>query len=508
VAGALAVAAAILGWRGADVPNHQFRIELFRRAGFTVWSSAWYGGHHTPGYSVLLPPLGAVLGPAVVGALSAVVAAVCFDRLVRALPSVRPSRAGAASLLFAAGTVTNLAVGRLAFALGLAIGLAALVAGRLGPEVLRGPWRLAVAVGASAATALASPVAGCFLALAWTAGALRYRSRRCLLLAAAASVPMVVLAGLFPEGGTFSFRAPALVFTLAACTVTIALLPPAWGTVRIGAGIYAAAALVTFAVPNPLGANITRLGMFFLAPVLVAGATRRRLLVVLIAVLVWWQWSPAADGMVRSGRDPSTEAAYYAPLLEALARQPGPIGRIEIPFTQRHFEAAFVAPSIPIARGWERQVDMRVNPLFYARGPLDPARYRDWLDDNGVEYVALPDAALDPSAQAEAHVIEQGQPFLRPVWRGAHWRVWRVVGSPGLVDGPAALVGQTADTVTLDAWSSGTVVVRVRATAFWSVDGPACAGDTADGWVRLEVTAPGRLVLHPVLLGYRARCPS
>ncbi len=156
--------------------------------------------------------------------------------------------------------------------------------------------------------------------------------------------------------------------------------------VRIGAGLYAAAAVVTFVVPNPLGANITRLGMFVLAPVLVAGAARRRpvVLVALVAALVWWQWSPAVDGMVRSGRDPSTQAAYYAPLLDALARQPGPIGRIEIPFSQRHFEAAFVAPFVPIARGWERQVDMRVNPLFYARGPLDPARYRDWLDDNGV----------------------------------------------------------------------------------------------------------------------------
>jgi hypothetical protein len=413
-------------------------------------------------------------------------------------------------LLFAAGTVTNLAVGRLAFALGLAFGLVALTVGAQGSRVPTGPSRLAAALGLCVGTALASPVAGCFLALAWTAGALHSRSRRQLSLAAATAVPVVLLAGLFPEGGTFPFRASALVFTLAASAISIALLPPAWGMVRIGAGLYAAAAVVTFAVPNPLGANITRLGMFVLAPVLVAGAARRRpvVLVALVAALVWWQWSPAVDGMVRSGRDPSTQAAYYAPLLDALARQPGPIGRIEIPFSQRHFEAAFVAPFVPIARGWERQVDMRVNPIFYARGPLDPANYRDWLDDNGVEYIALPDAALDPSAVAEAELVQRGEAFLRPVWRGAHWRLWQVVGSPGLVDGPATLVGQTADTVTVDASAAGAVVVRVRTTAFWSVDGPACAGDTSDGWVRLEVSAPGRLVLHPVLIGHRARCSS
>ena len=59
VAAVLAVLAAAAGWRGADVPNYLFRVELFRRAGFTIWSSAWYGGHHTLGYSVLLPPLAA-----------------------------------------------------------------------------------------------------------------------------------------------------------------------------------------------------------------------------------------------------------------------------------------------------------------------------------------------------------------------------------------------------------------------------------------------------------------
>ena len=94
------------------------------------------------------------------------------------------------------------------------------------------------------------------------------------------------------------------------------------------------------------------------------------------------------------------------------------------------------------------------------------------------------------------------------MWSDAHWQVWQVVGGRGLVDGPARLVGQTADTVTLDAWSAGAVLVRVRATAFWSVDGAACVGDTPAGWVRLQVAAPGRLVLHPVLLGRRARCPE
>ena len=36
----------------------------------------------------------------------------------------------------------------------------------------------------------------------------------------------------------------------------------------------------------------------------------------------------------------------------------------------------------------ERQLDRKVNALFYDDRPLTPARYRRWLDANGVRYVA------------------------------------------------------------------------------------------------------------------------
>ena len=44
----------------------------------------------------------------------------------------------------------------------------------------------------------------------------------------------------------------------------------------------------------------------------------------------------------------------------------------------RSREAAFVAPVVPIARGWSRQVDTARNPLFYD-GPLDADEYEQWL---------------------------------------------------------------------------------------------------------------------------------
>ena len=504
LAAGLAVLAAVLGWRGADAPNYLFRIELFRQAGLTVWNLAWYGGHYTIGYSALLPPLGALVGPAVLQVAAATTASVCFARLI-ATAAVAARRRHAAALLFAAGTVTNVAVGRLAFAVGLALGLTAVLAGQ------RRRWRLAAFLGL--ATTLASPVAGFFLALAWAATALAAVGRpdrsttAPIACAAVALAPIGVTAVLFPEGGMFPFRWTSLLVVLGTCAVALLVVPRAHRSLRIGAVLYAVAAGVTFVVASPLGGNIARLGMYMAAPVLVAVVPRRRTLALVVALplLLWWQWSPAFDGIFRAGADPSSAAAYHQPLIDFLQRQPGVVGRIEIPLTERHFEAAYVADVVPLARGWERQLDISANALFYEPG-LDADRYRAWLIDNGIEFVALPDVPLDPSAYAEAAIVTSGQTYLHPVWQGEHWRVWRVVGSPGLVSGPAHLAGRDAERVELDATAPGRVLVRVHWTDFWSLTGSGCVAPSPDGWTRLEVSAPGHLVLEPDVFGPAQQC--
>ena len=110
--------------------------------------------------------------------------------------------------------------------------------------------------------------------------------------------------------------------------------------------------------------------------------------------------------------------------------------------------------------------------------------------------------------KASAALIRDHRAYLRPVWASRHWQVWEVVNAAGLVSGPAQLVRQTDDTVEVDARAAGEVVVRVRWTGYWTVDGPACVRPGADGWVHLDLRAPGRLLLHPVLLGRRAHCPA
>ena len=113
----------MLAWNPqvGDLAAQVFRTELFQRGGLAIWNGSWYGGHYTLTYSVLFPPLAALLGPQTVGALAVIASSYLFDRLVR---DRWGEAARWATLWFAAGVVTLLADGQLTFALGVAFGLA------------------------------------------------------------------------------------------------------------------------------------------------------------------------------------------------------------------------------------------------------------------------------------------------------------------------------------------------------------------------------------------------
>ena len=98
--------------------------------------------------------LGAAFGIWTVAVASAGASAFLADVLIR---QGTGRRCLLASMWFAVGTVTNVAIGRLPFALGLAIALGALVAAQRRRIVLTGVLTLA--------TAAASPVVSAFLAL-------------------------------------------------------------------------------------------------------------------------------------------------------------------------------------------------------------------------------------------------------------------------------------------------------------------------------------------------------
>jgi len=496
-AGVLTILAITLGWRGSDLPAQIYRAELFRQDGFVLWNSQWFGGHAVLGYSVLAPAISAPIGPIALGAISGIASAFLFERVLR---FGFGSGAWLGSLWFALGTVINLIVGRTTYAFGVALALGAIYALQHRKAVL--------AVGFALLCSLSSPLAGCFLAIvavAW-AGTQRAQRTQALMMLAGALAPIAVVALMFPTAGSEPYEPWALVWDLCLCAiVAIALRRSA--AVRWGALCFALVAIGSFLVPTALGGNVSRLDQYVAGPLLACALLpRRRLLLAILAVpLLIWQWVPAVDGIAFARTDPSTRVAYYQPLLAFLGSQSGALGRVEIPSTYRHWEAAYAAPEVLLARGWERQLDIAYNPLFYS-SPLTAQTYRTWLHANGVKYVALPDARLDDSSTGERALLTAGLPYLHEVWHDAHWRIWTVDGFRGLVDGAATLQSMSPDRVTLQVSAPGDLVVRVRATSHWAVHPGGCAGSTDDGWTVLRGVPVGSVTLTQSISG--TPCPG
>lgn len=494
----LASAYLLLAPPSADLAAQEYRADL----GPVLWDNGWYAGHHMPGYSVLFPPLASALGPRLVGALSAVAAAWAFERLLHAT-RVDAAAARAAALWFAAATITSLLTGRLTFALGVALGLAALLAATRG--------RIAWAAALAALTALASPVAGAFLALAAAAWWLVARGWAPVALATCALVPAAALAVAFPEGGSFPFVGSSFWPALAALLCVLVVVPRDARVVRTGAALYALAMIASFVFETPMGGNVVRLGALFAGPVLAAVLWRRnrRTLALLALPLAYWQWVAPVDDWARAAGDDSVQERYYAGLLSFLDAQTGGPFRLEIPFTDNHWEARWVAPHVPLARGWERQLDRERNALFYDDRPLTAARYRRWLDDNAVRFVALADAPIDYSAAREAQLVRDGLPYLREVWHDAHWRVFAVDGPRPLAAGAASATAVAGESVHLSARRAGAVDVRVRFSPYWRItQGRGCVSEGAGGWMRVRVDAPGRVVLRTDFALGRVRATS
>lgn len=486
LAAGVAVAWLVAGPRTPDLAAQLFRVQVFADHGFALYDSHWYGGHLLPAYSVLFPPLGALLGVRVAGALATAAAIVLFDQLARAHFGVRAWRGTA---WFAATAGMNLISTRLTFALGMAVGLAALLAvqrGRAAPGLLL-----------AAACSFASPLAGLFLAGGAAVWALGARRREPAVLLGGALLPLIALQVAFPEGGTFGFTVAQFVLLLAVFVSGLVLLPGRERVLRLGFALYALGAVAVYLVPSPLGFNYARLGLIVAGPLLACALSGRRALVLLAAApfLVAWSWHPSSSDLQAVG-GPGAQAGYYAPVVSFLARHSHPPARIEIPFTRGHWEAPYVGGRFLLARGWERQLDRADNPLFYrpTTGILAADTYRRWLVAKAVKYVAVSDAPLDSSAVPEAALIALRPPFLREIWHSRHWRVFAVQPEHPLLEGPGRLLSVRTDSFTVDARRPGRFVMRLHFSPYWQVsDDAGCVMRGAAGWTALRLTRSGRV---------------
>lgn len=496
LAGTLALVAVTAGLRGVDFPAQLYRVGLFHRDGLVLWDSQWYGGHWMFDYSVIFPPIAGVIGIQATAVLSAVGAAMAFDRLV---VGHFGDRARSAALVFAVGTLTQVAIGQLPFLLGEGLALAACLA------ISRRRWVLAAAL--AAAAALASPLAGGFLALgtvAWLGAKWPSDRAGLAVVTGAGLAPVLVTAAIFPGTGAMPFPAWDFVQLIALFAALWLLIPRDERALRIGTGVYIVAIAAAFAVASPVGGNISRLGECLGAPLAVAALPPRRRWLIAAAVvpLIALQWSPAYANVAAARNDPSTHAAYFSPLLRFLRSHAYPAGRIEVVPTRLHWEAAFVAPRFPLARGWERQLDTADNPVFYRPGALTSASYRAWLVDNGVRYVALPDVPLDYAAESEGRLVATGVPGLGPPHQAGHWRVFPVSGSAGLVDGQASVTRLDGGQLTLDVQDPGTIVVRVRYDPRWTVVGSnGCLSPGPGRWMTLTASRRGEVRMQLRLIG-------
>ncbi|MGH2953442.1 MAG: hypothetical protein ACRDK9_05390 [Solirubrobacterales bacterium] len=495
---AAVLAAVYLAWAppSQDLAAATFRADLFSEHGFAFWNDVWYSGHYLFAYSVLYPALGALLGVRVTAALAVVAAAALFAALAERR---FPDRALLPSLWFAVGVSSWLLTGRVPFLVGVPLGLGALLA-------LDRGW-LAVAGLLAAASSLASPVAGLFVALAGVALALAGQVRKGIWLALPAAGVIGVLSLAFPTAGEEPFVFSAFIAIPLLAVAVVVLVPPEHRAVRIGALLYTLLALGIVVIADPLGGNVTRLGALFAGPVLALLVWPRGALAVAAVSLplLYWQLIAPVRDVGRGTGDLATEREFYEPLLTALDRahelgndpQPPYAVRVHIPPTQNRWEAAYVAPRYPIARGWLRQLESGDFDLF-TDGNLTAGPYRAWLREHGVSYVAVPDADLDYLAEDEVELVASGLPYLDEVWKGDDWALYRVVATSGLTSGPISLERLDATSFQVSAFRPAEGVVRIHWTPYWEPSGASACVSRSGNWTRIELREAGEVTVEAV----------
>jgi hypothetical protein len=471
-----------------DLSAQTARADLFRRSGFVPYWAGWYGGITTTSYSLVTPPLLGLFGAVWLGALSIVATSLVVVPLLR--DSLRPT-IGAAAFVVAA--YLDVFSGRTTFAVGAVVALAALLAIERNRRVVAG--LLAVV------TAATSPVAGFLLLIVVVALVIADEPRRRSAVTAAAAV-VATFGGLAilargDVGGYQPFSAAS--FLLAVGTAAVVGFSPVSRRVRIAAGLTIVTMTGLYFVHTAIGSNVLRLTVLAAVPTLIAAVQLQRWQ--LGAVLALVAISPVTQLVydVRQIGVNDTSTSFVAPLRARLADDPSVVDhRVEIVDTATHWPSTFLLPRVALARGWERQTDEIRNPIFYGEAPLTAASYRQFLNTNAVEAVAVAvGVKLDYGSRRESALIAKGLPYLRRIWSSPHWRLYAVSSPDPIVAAPAQVVSTSDTGLTVHVPAAGSYAVRMHWSPYLVVNGGVVTR-ASDGDVDLALRTSGTHRLHAV----------
>ncbi len=491
----------------------RFRAWLASDSIVPIWNMRWMSGHHLPGYGIVMPLLARPVGVRAVAVAAVLLTASCVARFGAIGPRPRLT----ASLL-SAGITANMWSGRLTFVTGVAFGTLACMCAFGKRSSRRG--RVIATVVLCAVTTLTSPLVGMFLAMYAASVVVRdvifYRSiNRAtppIMIGFLATPAMVVglTSVLFPEGGSLPFATTAWAGIVLACAAAAYLGWRArnWLAV-VSCGVTLLAATVLRIVASPIGANVGRAAVL-LAPAAIAAlwpvakqVDRRRpsavLMTIAVVAALGWQWSWPVSDVTKASADKSNSAGYFQPLIDAIDNN-GPIrggGRIEVVPLRSKADADLVARQFVIARGWDRQLDLRDNALLYKRS-ISAEDFHTWLHDHAVAYVALPAAALDEGGRAEATLLADPPAYLREIPAGADWKLFAVADAVPIVSGISteATVGIDSITFTVPA-GVFEVTVRINDSRWLHVaNGDACISRRSDRSIDLRIGGAGQVTLR------------
>jgi len=442
----------------SDLAAQLARADFASKYPVSIIDFRWFGGTVEYGYTLWATILMAHLGTKVTGALAAVIGTWYTSRLLHRLQPSRPVLGGIAA---AVTQVANVVEGRITFACGLTCGLIAitLFTTRRLPRWLA----IGLAVLFSLLCGGASPVAGLLL---WIAGGVALLMRR-PLAAAVLMIPsgltVAVISIVFGDGGQQPFTFWDCLKSVSMLVLVLLAVPYRCRPIRLGALLGIVLVVGVFVLPTPIGSNADRLSLLFGLPIVAAFICwPSRLLSAAGVVGALVLQLPVGVSTIASTGRASGYSGYYTPVTDEIIAQ-GPLtGRVEVPELAGHWDSVYLARGVPLARGWLRQTDVRLNDaVFYKRRPT-AASYRAFLADNAVQYVALPDAELTKYGRDEAALIRSGLPYLSPIWRNGHWTLYAVRDATALIDPPGQVLSQRPDAVVVSAPANRTVRVRLR----------------------------------------------